>query len=156
MAADPKDGVVDKDCRVFGTDNLYIAGSSIFPTGGSAHPTLNLIALALRLADHLAKRLKEAIKPAVIEVSMQNPNLAQFRETIKPDWIDYNGHLNEAYYLLIFSHATDALIDWIGMEAAYREANGLSIYTLETHIIYALEVKQGEEVEVKTRLLDLD
>jgi choline dehydrogenase-like flavoprotein len=53
MADDPSRGVVDRDCRVFGTDNLYLAGSSVFPTGGCANPTLNLVALALRLADQL-------------------------------------------------------------------------------------------------------
>ncbi len=53
MSADPKRGVVDADCRVHGVSNLYVAGSSTFTTGGSATPTLTLIALALRLADHL-------------------------------------------------------------------------------------------------------
>jgi choline dehydrogenase-like flavoprotein len=54
MANDPRDGVVDTDCRVFGTDNLYIAGGSVFPTAGHANPTWMYLALALRLADHLA------------------------------------------------------------------------------------------------------
>ncbi|MCB1969413.1 MAG: GMC family oxidoreductase [Geminicoccaceae bacterium] len=58
MNPDPGLGVVDNDCRVHGIDNLYIAGSSVFPIGGVAHPTLNLIALALRLADHLGERLR--------------------------------------------------------------------------------------------------
>jgi len=53
MAPDPEHGVVDTDCRVFGVDNLYIAGSSVFPTSSHANPTLMIIALALRLADHL-------------------------------------------------------------------------------------------------------
>ena len=53
MASDPRSGVVDTDCRVFGLDNLYIAGSSVFPTSGYINPTLTLVALALRLADHL-------------------------------------------------------------------------------------------------------
>jgi choline dehydrogenase-like flavoprotein len=53
MASDPSRGVVDADCRMFGVANLYIAGSSVFPTGGCANPTLTLTALALRLADHL-------------------------------------------------------------------------------------------------------
>lgn len=55
MSADPRQGVVDADCRVHGYANLYIAGSSVFPTGGWANPTLTIIALALRLADHLAE-----------------------------------------------------------------------------------------------------
>jgi choline dehydrogenase-like flavoprotein len=53
MAADPKRGVVDADCRVHSSENLYVLGSSVFPTGGYANPTLTIIALALRLADHL-------------------------------------------------------------------------------------------------------
>ena len=54
MAATPADGVVDADCRVFGIENLYLAGSSVFTTGSRANPTLTIVALAERLADHLA------------------------------------------------------------------------------------------------------
>lgn len=53
MADSPQAGVVDRNCRVFGLDNFYIAGSSVFPTGGCANPTLTILALAIRLADHL-------------------------------------------------------------------------------------------------------
>ncbi len=53
MTDDPRTGVVDRDCRVHGMANLFVAGSSVFPTGGSANPTLTIVALALRLADHL-------------------------------------------------------------------------------------------------------
>jgi choline dehydrogenase-like flavoprotein len=53
MHNDPKQGVVDSDCRVHGLRNLYIAGASVYPTAGAANPTLTLVALALRLADHL-------------------------------------------------------------------------------------------------------
>jgi choline dehydrogenase-like flavoprotein len=58
MSADPRHGVVDKHCRVHSLDNLYIAGCSVFPTGGYANPTFTLIALALRLADTLRDRLR--------------------------------------------------------------------------------------------------
>lgn len=57
MHEDPKRGVVDADGRVHGLDNLYLAGSSLFPTAGAANPTLTLVALALRLADHLLERM---------------------------------------------------------------------------------------------------
>ena len=57
MSADPGTGVVDADARVHDLENLYVAGSSVFPTGGSVNPTLTIVALALRLAAHLAKRL---------------------------------------------------------------------------------------------------
>ena len=54
MAATPEFGVVDENCRVFGADNLYIAGSSLFATGGASNPTMPIIQFALRLADHLS------------------------------------------------------------------------------------------------------
>lgn len=53
MADDPRQGVVDRDCRVHGLDNLHVAGSSVFPTGGWAFPTFTIVALSLRLADRL-------------------------------------------------------------------------------------------------------
>ena len=53
MADDPAAGVVDRNCRVFGTSNLFVAGSSVFATGGAINPTFTLTALALRLAEHL-------------------------------------------------------------------------------------------------------
>ncbi len=53
MHSDPQRGVVDADCRVHGVDNLFITGSSVFPTAGFANPTLTIVALALRLAEHL-------------------------------------------------------------------------------------------------------
>ena len=55
MSNSPTCGVVDADCRVHGVDNLYMAGSSVFPTGGWANPTLTIVALALRLADRLQR-----------------------------------------------------------------------------------------------------
>lgn len=57
MSADPAKGVVDKNCTVHGIDNLHIAGSSVFPTGGYVNPTLTIVALASRLADHLKSKL---------------------------------------------------------------------------------------------------
>jgi choline dehydrogenase-like flavoprotein len=56
MHADPARGVVDENCRVHGAANLFVAGSSVFPTSGWANPTLTILALTLRLADHLAQR----------------------------------------------------------------------------------------------------
>ena len=57
MTRDPKRGVVDPNCRVHGMDNLHLAGASTFTTGGAANPTFTIVALALRLADHLAARV---------------------------------------------------------------------------------------------------
>lgn len=57
MSDDPKSGVVNRDCRLHGTENLYVAGSSCFPTAGAVNPTFSVIALTLRLADHLKQTL---------------------------------------------------------------------------------------------------
>jgi choline dehydrogenase-like flavoprotein len=57
MAANPNEGVVDPDCKVNGIGNLYVAGSAPFPTGGAVNPTLSLVALTLRLSDHLKDKL---------------------------------------------------------------------------------------------------
>jgi choline dehydrogenase-like flavoprotein len=57
ISTDPRHGVVDPDCKVHGVENLYVAGSSVFPTNGHANPTLMIVALAIRLADHLKHRL---------------------------------------------------------------------------------------------------
>ena len=58
MSADPREGVVDADCKVHGVSNLYIGGSSVFATAGYANPTYTIVQLALRLGDHLGGVLK--------------------------------------------------------------------------------------------------
>ena len=59
MGDDPATSVVDRDCRVHGVDNVWIAGGSVFPTSGCANPTFTLVALAIRLAEHLRARVPE-------------------------------------------------------------------------------------------------
>ena len=55
MSDDPEQGVVDADCRMHQVDNLYVCGSAVFATSGMANPTLTIVALAHRLADHLRR-----------------------------------------------------------------------------------------------------
>lgn len=78
------------------------------------------------------------------------------REPVRPEWIDYNGHLSEAYYVLIFGHATDALMDRVGLDAGYRDATGCSLYTVEAHVRYLDEVPDGTEPTVSTRVIGVD
>ena len=61
MHDSPRHGVVDRNCRVHSVNNLYIAGSSVFPTGGTNYPTMTIVALALRLADHVVNELRRNI-----------------------------------------------------------------------------------------------
>ena len=77
-------------------------------------------------------------------------------EPVQPEWIDYNGHMNLAYYVLIFDHATDAFLDYIGMTEQNREANQSSTFAAELHVTYEQEVKLGDEVSVRTQLLGFD
>ena len=78
------------------------------------------------------------------------------RQVILSDWIDYNGHMNVAYYVLVFDLATDDFFDFMGMTAEYRAAGNVSAFTAEMHVNYIREVKEGDEVFVTTQLLDYD
>jgi acyl-CoA thioester hydrolase len=84
------------------------------------------------------------------------PTLTTYQTTIIPDWVDYNGHLRDAFYLLIFSYATDALMDRLGMDSSNREASGHSLFTLELHLNYLHEVKLDADVEVHTQIIGHD
>ena len=76
MAVNPNEGVVDASCRVHGMTNLYIAGSSVFPTVGNDMPTLTIVALAHRLADHLKLVLNKSLAPDIELERAANSQLA--------------------------------------------------------------------------------
>lgn len=82
--------------------------------------------------------------------------LRLYETEVRPEWVDYNGHMSEAFYVLVFGFTTDALLDLIGMDAEYRERSGMSLYTLEAHVSYLREVREGEPLILTTQLLDLD
>lgn len=82
--------------------------------------------------------------------------LVSWRGTVLPEWVDYNGHLNDGYYMVIFGRATDGLMALIGLDPAGRQATGHSIFTLESHINYLIEVKQDVAIEVRTQILGAD
>ena len=79
-----------------------------------------------------------------------------YRTALAPEWIDYNGHLRDAYYGLIVSYACDALMDRLHMDAAYREQTRNTLYTVEMHIHYLLEIKKSDIVLVNVRVLGAD
>ncbi len=78
------------------------------------------------------------------------------KQVILPEWIDYNGHLNVSYYVLVFDRATDKFFDFMGLTADFRTAGDVSAFVVEMHINYIREVKEGDEVYVTTQLLDYD
>jgi len=79
-----------------------------------------------------------------------------YETPIRPEWIDYNGHLRDAYYGLIASSACDALMDRIGVDAAYRARTQCTLYTLEMHQHFLHEVKSTERVSVTVTILGAD
>ncbi|WP_246793969.1 thioesterase family protein [Burkholderia perseverans] len=84
------------------------------------------------------------------------PGLTIHRDVVRAEWVDYNGHLRDAFYLLIFSFATDALIERIGLDEAARLARRRSVYTLEAHVNYLHEIRLGTAVRVDARVLAVD
>lgn len=82
--------------------------------------------------------------------------LAAHTETVRPEWIDYNGHMNVAYYVLVFDRATDTLFDALGLGAAYRQATDLTLFVVESHILYEREVALGAPLRIESRILGVD
>ncbi|OFI39308.1 4-hydroxybenzoyl-CoA thioesterase [Arthrobacter sp. SW1] len=76
--------------------------------------------------------------------------LPAYRCTVLPEWIDYNGHMSEAFYVLVFGFATDQVMDELGMDEDYRGETRSSLYTVEAHIRYLQETGLGAELTVTT------
>ena len=83
-------------------------------------------------------------------------DLPVYRATLEAEWIDYNGHLRDAYYGLVASYAVDAVMDNLGIDAGYRESTRCTLYTLEMHLHYLHEVKFSDALEVRSSVLDFD
>jgi acyl-CoA thioester hydrolase len=82
--------------------------------------------------------------------------LSLHSERVLPEWIDYNGHMNLAYYMLAFDHATDAFFDFVGLGVEYVKARAGSTFTLEGHITYDRELMLDAPLRVETQLLAHD
>ncbi len=76
-----------------------------------------------------------------------------WREAVQDAWIDYNGHLSEPYYVLVFGHATDNVMEAVGLGPDYRRADDASLYTVEAHVRYLDEVSAGSELEVRSSVI---
>ncbi len=76
--------------------------------------------------------------------------------SVQPEWIDYNGHMNYAYFVVAFDRATDVLFDRIGIGTEYRAGTNRTLYVVETHVVYLKELKGGEVFSVETVIGDAD
>ena len=75
---------------------------------------------------------------------------------VPPEWIDYNGHMMDAYYFMAFTEATEAFLDHVGLGAAYRSRTGGGIYTAESHLCFLSSVTSGATLAYHTQLLGQD
>jgi acyl-CoA thioester hydrolase len=75
---------------------------------------------------------------------------------IKPEWLDYNNHMNVAYYVLVFDLAVEELLLSLGLGEEGAKTTGISTMALESHITYDQEVSFGQDVEIRMQLIDHD
>jgi acyl-CoA thioester hydrolase len=87
---------------------------------------------------------------------MKMTEFLQRQTHISADWIDYNGHMNVAYYVLVFDQSTDAVLEQFGMGEEYRNEKSHSFFVVESHVTYDREVKKDDLIVVKSKLLGYD
>ena len=78
------------------------------------------------------------------------------RRTVPAEWIDYNGHMMDAYYSMAFTEATEALLDHVDLGGAYRAKTGSGIYTVESHVCFLASIRAGEQLRYTSQLLGCD
>ncbi len=78
------------------------------------------------------------------------PEPLEWAEDVRPEWIDYNGHLSEAYYVLVFGHATDEVMARLGI---VPEETGTSLFTLEAHVRYLDQIPPDAHLSVRTSVI---
>jgi acyl-CoA thioester hydrolase len=81
------------------------------------------------------------------------PDLPSWFEDVRPEWIDYNGHLSEGYYVVVFGFATDAVMPRFGMPPEYLVETGTSLYSVEAHVRYLDQVPPGSRLEVRSSII---
>jgi acyl-CoA thioester hydrolase len=80
----------------------------------------------------------------------------EYRDTVRPEWIDHNGHMNMGYYVVVFDYATDAFLAWVGLDAEHRRRHAVTTFCLEAHVTYHREVRTGDALRFTTLLLGHD
>ena len=80
----------------------------------------------------------------------------RYRDVVRPQWIDHNGHMNMGYYLVVFDFATDAWFGHVGLDQEHRARHAITTFCLETHATYHREVREGDPLRFVTRLIDHD
>jgi acyl-CoA thioester hydrolase len=100
------------------------------------------------MLQHGNPRLMDKFDPAFI--------LEPHDLTVRPEWIDYNGHLNLAYYIVAFDQGVDKAFERIGIGLDYRKKDELGTFAAETHTLYEREVKEGDPLRVSCYVIAVD
>jgi acyl-CoA thioester hydrolase len=79
-----------------------------------------------------------------------------YRRPVRPEWLDYNGHLNDASYAIVLSEAHELVLESLELSAEYRTSHHASMFTVETHIRYLAECSDGQMLTASTMLVDAD
>ena len=82
--------------------------------------------------------------------------LALHEETVRPEWIDYNGHMNVAFYILAFDHATDAMLEFLELTHDYKTKANTTTFVADMNVTYVQEVHEGDPLRFTTRILNCD
>jgi carnitine 3-dehydrogenase len=115
-----------------------------------------LRALEERLYETAAATVRPRIAAAVGAGAAGDGGGLRLLEThVRPEWIDYNGHMTDSRYLQVFGDATDALFRYAGIDAAYRRS-GRALYTAESRVVHKAEARSQERLYVMSRLLEVD
>jgi exopolysaccharide biosynthesis WecB/TagA/CpsF family protein len=134
MAATPSEGVVDRDLRCFGIDNLYVASSAVFPTSGQCNPTLGIAAFSLRLAEHLSTPAAAGPRVATAPATAGRDRWGGTMATTTRDFFDF------AFTTGSIEEITDLLV------AAARDERTTVVVTPNVHHVVALETQLPTEV----------
>ncbi|MFO7855506.1 MAG: thioesterase family protein [Paracoccaceae bacterium] len=89
-------------------------------------------------------------------MSKTTERLIRVEAAVRPDWIDFNGHMRDAYFMLVVSWANDALMEASGLGPAYLSRTGCTLYNLENHVRFLKEAHEGDALRVEMRVLDCD
>ena len=90
------------------------------------------------------------------EAAFRHNLLKVFDAEVVPEWLDYNGHMNDAAYAIVFSRSVDGLMERVGLDAAARKATGRTLFTLQMMLHYLREAKLGDPLCVGVHLLEHD
>ena len=82
--------------------------------------------------------------------------LAVYRSGVREEWLDYNGHMHDAFYATVLSDANEALFEALDLSERYRDAEGMAYYTVETHIRFVAECSRGDVLTAATTMVDAD